>query len=47
MDDPQHQDSEPPRTGHRDLAGTIGWGLLFALAALILVLRMMGGGGGC
>lgn len=40
--------SDPKRhEPHRDLAGTIGWGLLFALAALLLVLRMMGGGGGC
>ena len=39
--------SDRPSEPHRDLAGTIGWGLLFALAAVLLVLRMMGGGGGC
>lgn len=36
-----------PDERRRQIAGSIGWGLLFALAAVMLVVRMLNGGGGC
>ncbi len=45
MASPLPDRDRPDRTPHRDLAGAIGWGLLFALAAALLVIRMIGGGG--
>jgi hypothetical protein len=41
---PQQQDPFAPK---KDLAGKIGWGLLIAVAAVMLVVRLMNGGGGC
>lgn len=41
------QSPTPPNDRRRDLAGQIGWGVLFALAAAMLVFRMLNGGGSC
>jgi hypothetical protein len=40
-------DSAPtdPEQRRRQIAGWIGWGLVFALAAVMLIARLMNGGG--